>query len=100
MVAADIRVDALAKVTGGEKFPTDLAMPGVSGWQVVDAVRRWTPGVAVFVVTGFGVEIRDEERAARGVEAVYPKPLTIEDIMDAVGRVARRRVEASPAEDT
>jgi GAF domain-containing protein/CheY-like chemotaxis protein len=79
---------------------TDLAMPGVSGWQVVDAVRESAPDVPVFVVTGFGVEIREEERTARGVAAVYPKPLTIEDIMDAVGRVARRRVEASPAEGT
>ncbi|HXG03383.1 MAG TPA: GAF domain-containing protein, partial [Candidatus Binatia bacterium] len=92
--------DALERIRS-ERFDavfTDLAMPGVSGWQVVDAVRRWTPGVAVFVVTGFGVEIRDEERAARGVEAVYPKPLTIEDIMDAVARVTRRRVEPSRPE--
>jgi GAF domain-containing protein/ActR/RegA family two-component response regulator len=77
---------------------TDLAMPGVSGWQVVDAVRQRTPDVPVFVVTGFGVEIPAEERSARGVEAVYPKPLTIEDMLDAVGRVARRRAHSSPSE--
>jgi GAF domain-containing protein/CheY-like chemotaxis protein len=92
--------EALARLRA-ERFDavfTDLAMPGVSGWQVVDAVRQRTPEVPVFVVTGFGVEIPGEERAARGVEAVYPKPLTIEDMLDAVGRVTRRRADASRPE--
>src|SRR5256885_1019212 len=33
---------------------TDLAMPGVSGWQVAQAVKSTTPAVPVFVVTGAG----------------------------------------------
>jgi CheY-like chemotaxis protein len=70
---------------------TDLAMPGVSGWQVVQAVKAIAPAVPVFVVTGFGVELSREERAAHDVEAVYAKPLKIADITDAVARVARRR---------
>ncbi|PYN93796.1 MAG: hypothetical protein DMD89_23545 [Candidatus Rokuibacteriota bacterium] len=70
---------------------TDLAMPGVSGWQVAQAVKSTTPAVPVFVVTGFGVELSREERGAHDVDAVYAKPLKIEDVMDAVARVARRR---------
>ena len=73
---------------------TDLAMPGVSGWQVVRSVKELAPAVPVFVVTGFGVELSREERGAHDVEGVYAKPLKIEDIIDAVARVARRR--ASP----
>jgi len=72
---------------------TDLAMPGVSGWQVVRAVKGIAPAVPVFVVTGFGVELSREERAAHEVEAVYAKPLKIEDIVEAVARVARRRTQ-------
>ncbi len=66
-------------------------MPGVSGWQVAQAVKSTTPAVPVFVVTGFGVELSREERGAHDVDAVYAKPLKIEDVMDAVARVARRR---------
>jgi len=74
---------------------TDLAMPGVSGWDVVAAVKKIAPAVPVFVVTGFGVELSRAERIAHDVEAVYPKPLKIEDIMDAVARVARRREQGA-----
>ena len=72
---------------------TDLAMPGVSGWQVAQAVKAIAPNVPVFVVTGFGVELSRDERAAHDVEAVYAKPLSIDDLSDAVARTARRRAQ-------
>jgi len=70
---------------------TDLAMPGVSGWQVAAAVKATAPELPVFLVTGFGVELSAEERRAHGVAAVLPKPLKIEDVMDAIAGVARDR---------
>jgi CheY-like chemotaxis protein len=69
---------------------TDLAMPGVSGWDVAHAVKATAPGVPVFVVTGFGVELSPAERRAHGVTEVFSKPLRIEDITRAVAHVARR----------
>jgi GAF domain-containing protein/CheY-like chemotaxis protein len=77
---------------------TDLAMPGVSGWEVARAVKEATPEVPVFVVTGFGVELSSEERRARGVDAVFSKPLNIEDLVSAMARVTRRRAEADRSE--
>jgi signal transduction histidine kinase/ActR/RegA family two-component response regulator len=68
---------------------TDLAMPRVSGWDVAHAVKAAAPGLPVFLVTGFGVELSAAERAAHGVEAVFSKPLRIEDITRAVARVSR-----------
>jgi signal transduction histidine kinase/CheY-like chemotaxis protein len=70
---------------------TDLAMPGVSGWQVIRAVKAIAPTVPVFLVTGFGVELSPEERRAHGVEAVLAKPLKINDLRTAVRQAARRR---------
>ncbi len=70
---------------------TDLAMPGLSGWQVARAVKAVAPEVSVFVVTGFGVELSAEERRAHGVEAIFSKPLRIEDVMNAMEQVARKR---------
>jgi CheY-like chemotaxis protein len=76
---------------------TDLAMPGVSGWRVVRAMKEHAPHVPVFLVTGFGVELSAEERQAHGVEAVFAKPLPIDDIVVALARIAKAR--AGGAED-
>jgi signal transduction histidine kinase/CheY-like chemotaxis protein len=70
---------------------TDLAMPGVSGWQVARAVKAAAPRVPVFLVTGFGVELSADERRAHGVDLVLTKPLSIDSILDAVAEAAARR---------
>ena len=51
---------------GAERFDlvfTDLAMPGMTGWQVARAVKDRAPGVPVVLVSGFGVEVAPEELA-------------------------------------
>ena len=68
---------------------TDLAMPRASGWEVAQAVKASAPGVPVFIITGFGVELSAAERRAHGVAAVFSKPLRIEDITRAVAQVGR-----------
>ena len=68
---------------------TDLAMPRVSGWDVAHAVKASAPGIPVFLVTGFGVELSAAERRAHGVAEVFSKPLRIEDITRAVAHVSR-----------
>jgi CheY-like chemotaxis protein len=70
---------------------TDLAMPGLSGWQVARGVKSVAPTVPVFMVTGFGVELSVEEQRANGVDRVMTKPLSIQLILDAVATVASRR---------
>jgi CheY-like chemotaxis protein/anti-sigma regulatory factor (Ser/Thr protein kinase) len=72
---------------------TDLAMPGLSGWQVARAVKASAPGVPVFLVTGFGVELSADERRAHGVDLVLAKPLNIQSVLDAVAVAASRQSE-------
>jgi GAF domain-containing protein len=72
---------------------TDLAMPRVSGWQVAQAVKEIAPAVPVVLVTGFGIVLTAEERQTHGVDMVLVKPLKIADVLDAVGRAARRHAE-------
>jgi two-component system cell cycle sensor histidine kinase/response regulator CckA len=93
---------AAIALLGEERFDvvfTDLAMPVVSGWQVARAVKDKTPEVPVFVVTGFGVELSPEERRAHGVEAIFPKPLNIDDLVNAMADVLRMRGEVARPED-
>jgi CheY-like chemotaxis protein len=79
---------------------TDLAMPGVSGWKVARAAKEVSPQRPVFVVTGFDVQLSPEERRAHGVEAIYSKPLRIEDVMDAVAQAHRARARGDRSEGT
>ena len=74
---------------------TDLAMPGVSGWEVTRAVKSAAPAVPIFMMTGFGVELSDDERQRHGLEAVLVKPLRIDDIVAALARAADRRAGRS-----
>ena len=71
---------------------TDLAMPRVSGWQVAQAVKEHAPEVPVVLVSGFGVELSAEERRTQGVDLVLGKPLRMQDVLNVVGAVARRRL--------
>ena len=76
-------VDRLA----AERFDvvfTDLAMPGMTGWQVARAVKDRAPGVSVVLMSGFGVEVAPEDLPAHGVDLVLAKPLQIQDVLRAV----------------
>ena len=81
-------VDRLA----AERFDlifTDLAMPGMTGWQLARAVKTKTPEVPVVMMSGFGVEVAPEELRTNGVDLVLSKPLQIQDVLRAVAAIQR-----------
>jgi GAF domain-containing protein/CheY-like chemotaxis protein len=93
--------EAIARF-GAEPFDlvfTDLAMPRVSGWQVARAIKEMAPTVPIFLITGFGVELTPEERRVHNVDAVLVKPVRIQEILDVVAQVARRRAEPTRTEE-
>jgi CheY-like chemotaxis protein len=68
---------------------TDLAMPGMTGWQLARAVKAKTPEVPVVMMSGFGVEVAPEELRTNGVDLVLSKPLQIQDVLRAVATIQR-----------
>jgi GAF domain-containing protein/CheY-like chemotaxis protein len=93
--------EAIARF-GAEAFDvvfTDLAMPRVSGWQVARAIKEMAPTVPVFLVTGFGVELSEEERRTHAVDLVLVKPLQIHTILDVVAQAVQRRAHPTRTED-
>jgi CheY-like chemotaxis protein len=78
--------DAVARFDA-ERFDlvlTDLAMPGMTGWQVARAIKDVAPGARIVLVSGFGVEVSPEDLHAHGVDLVLAKPIKLEDIESAV----------------
>ncbi len=74
---------------------TDLAMPGMTGWEVARAVKRVAPGVRVILASGFGVEVSPEDLRTHGVDLVLAKPLRLQDIESAIAMARSARVEPS-----
>ncbi|RZU54600.1 PAS domain S-box-containing protein [Krasilnikovia cinnamomea] len=63
---------------------TDIVMPGMSGAQLVDAVRRDHPAVGVLLVSGYSAASAEVLRLlAAGVPIVY-KPFTAGELLQAV----------------
>src|SRR5262249_33955053 len=66
---------------------TDLIMAEVNGWDLTVAVKSRRPGVAVVVVTGWGLQLEEETAIAHGVDLLVAKPFSIEDLEQALQRV-------------
>jgi signal transduction histidine kinase/CheY-like chemotaxis protein len=86
VVVADDGVSGLARFreTPFDLVMTDLAMPGMSGWQVAQAVKAARPQVPVVLVTGWGVEVQPDEMQTHGVDRVMTKPFRFEDVQEVV----------------
>jgi CheY-like chemotaxis protein len=71
---------------------TDLGMPGLTGWDVAEHVKRRSPRTPVVLVTGWGDRFTPEGVRERGVDFLVPKPFSL----DQIRAVARRALAASP----
>ena len=71
---------------------TDLGMPEVNGWDVVQAVKSRSLDTPVVVVTGWGTQIEGGAMHARGADYVIPKPFSLEDVREVL-----RQLNARPA---
>ena len=66
---------------------TDLGMPGMSGWQVAEDVKRLSPGTQVMILTGWG----DTIEPTRHVDETLTKPVELSALREVMARAARRR---------
>ena len=83
--AARDGADGLARLAR-ERFDlvvTDLRMPHLDGWDVLESARAITPGMPVIMVTG-AAEDEDLERARVHGVRLLAKPLTLQELKAAV----------------
>jgi GAF domain-containing protein/CheY-like chemotaxis protein len=66
---------------------TDLVMPAMSGWELAGAVKARRPALPVGVVTGWGDVPEAAPPARQSVDFVLPKPVTLEALAEAIGRL-------------
>jgi signal transduction histidine kinase/CheY-like chemotaxis protein len=73
---------------------TDLGMPDLSGWDVVDAIRKKDHRIPVVLATGWGSQIGDTEASCRGVTRVMAKPFTVQKVSSLIAEIQGARAAA------
>ncbi len=66
---------------------TDIRMPGVSGWEVVRAIRKLSPRVPIVVVSGADITPPEPALAKGEAITILNKPVGLAQLGDAVTRV-------------
>ncbi len=59
---------------------TDLFMPEMDGWKVLDMIRQINPSTKVIVITAYGEEGEKKKAKERGAYEYIEKPYLIERI--------------------
>ena len=75
---------------------TDLSMPGISGLQVAERVKKHSCAVPVVLISGWAVH-QDEKRIKEaGIDLVVHKPCSVKDFQDAVEEALCSRATDPP----
>ncbi len=75
----------------------DLRMPGMSGWDVVDGIKQYSPDTEVIIHTGHGSMEEAIQAIRRGAYDFLPKPSKLFEIANVLKRVAQNRTLANKA---
>lgn len=65
---------------------TDLSMPGLTGWEVAEGVRKRRPEVPVILVSGWAIQQGEPRIRESGVRFVMQKPFSMAKFQEAVGK--------------
>jgi len=59
-------------------------MPGMSGWQVAEEIKKINRKVPVALITGWRVQQKDYELREKGVDFVVNKPFQVDQVLKLV----------------
>lgn len=68
----------------------DLVLPGKSGVEILEEIRRMDPGARVVIVTAVEQAELDRGLSDKGVAAIIRKPFSYEEFKAAVNRIAEQ----------
>ncbi len=67
---------------------SDLGMPDLSGWDVLQSARQIDPATRTMLITGWGDQIGDHDARAGNVDYVLPKPFDAQELHRLVAQLA------------
>jgi len=60
---------------------TDLGMPGMNGLELAQRIKATTPSIRIIVITGWPLQLSDEQLRQHGVECVINKPVRLKELL-------------------
>lgn len=63
---------------------TDLGLPGMSGYEVAETIKRKSPKMPVGLVTGWGPNLDRKKIGPKGVDIVLSKPFKFDQVLQMV----------------
>ncbi|MGB1017235.1 MAG: response regulator, partial [Nannocystaceae bacterium] len=82
---------ALAKAATYELVLADIRMPGMNGVELIEVLGQLNPEATFLLMTAYTSDQMLAKAMQSGVEAVLPKPLAVERLLE----IMPRRVDAS-----
>ncbi len=63
---------------------TDMTMPDIHGSELAKRIKKINPGIPVILATGFSNIVKAQKATPEGIDAVLPKPITMDNISQAL----------------
>jgi len=70
---------------------SDLGLPDMSGWDVARTIRAKNAQVPIVLLSGWGIQLDDVRIMECGVDLVLSKPCQMDELINAVDEVVKRR---------
>ena len=70
---------------------TDLGMPGISGWELSEQIKKIDPKTVVVMITGWGFQIDSERMTKCGIDRAIVKPFQVEQVFNLVADCVKIR---------
>ncbi len=77
---------------------TDVGMPGMSGWELAQAIREQNRTLPIAVITGWGDAVGSDEQRQACVDWVITKPFSAERIGEVTREIKRRSAIADKSQ--
>jgi CheY-like chemotaxis protein len=78
---------------------TDLSMPEMSGWEVIDRLKEIDPQATLVLITGWGTQIEPEKLKEGGVDLMVGKPFSVSKVMETVSQALELKKKRSKKEE-
>ncbi len=71
---------------------TDLGMPGMSGLELTEELKKLDPEIPVAMVTGWGAQLNQTEMLDKGVFTVVAKPFYLKDVREVIATMPKTTI--------